>query len=74
MKAASTHINGFLKATLNIMKKSAKKLSTLAVYMDPIKGTVAWDLYWLKVMLLDRSVPGEEPLVVFKILKWSFDF
>jgi hypothetical protein len=29
---------------------------------------------WLKVMLLDRSVPGEELLVVFKILKWSFDF
>jgi hypothetical protein len=39
-----------------------------------IKGTVAWDFDWLKVMLLDWSVPGEEQLVVFKILKCSFDF
>jgi hypothetical protein len=30
------------------------------------KGTVEWDLDGLKVMLLDRSILGEEPLVFFK--------
>ncbi len=45
------------------------------LWIFPIfKGTAAWDLDWLKVMLLDRSILGEEPLMVFKILKWSFDF
>jgi hypothetical protein len=28
----------------------------------------------LKVIILDRSVPGEEPLVVFKIFECSFVF
>ncbi len=47
---------------------------SIELYFVVVKGTVAWDLDWLKVMLLDRSVPGEEPLVAFKILKCSFNF
>jgi hypothetical protein len=39
-----------------------------------VKETVTWDLDWLKVMLMDRAVPGEEPLVVYKIFKCSFEF
>jgi hypothetical protein len=46
----------------------------LSMHFKIVKGTVTWDLDWLKVMLLDGSVPEEEPLVVFKILKCFFNF
>ncbi len=38
------------------------------------KGTVAWDWDGLKVIILDRSVLEEEPLVVFKFFKCFFEF
>jgi hypothetical protein len=38
------------------------------------KETVAWDWDGLKVIILDRSPLVEEPLVVFKIFKCSFEF
>jgi hypothetical protein len=38
-----------------------------------LKGTVLRDCDRLKGILLDRSIVGEEPLVVFKIFQCSFD-
>jgi hypothetical protein len=37
-----------------------------------LKGTVAWDWDGLKMIKLDRSALGLEPLVVFNIFKCSF--
>ena len=39
-----------------------------------LKGTVARDLVWLKVVPFDRYKQGELPLKVLKFLNYSYDF
>ncbi len=51
--------------TVSIKKLISHSATMTGVKSSSIKGTVAFDLDWLKVMLLDRYILGGEPLVFF---------
>ncbi len=56
------------------MEFCMQKFTEFRGILQILKGAVAWDWDRLEFMLLEKSVLGKEPLVVFKIVKFSFDF